>query len=153
MATPDLIVVPSAKNDGVVGLKPDAKGLVMPGNDAEAWRLFKGTPDVTSPLIYDGLIYLCGDGSLSCLDAKTGKEHYNHRIHASAYRASPVAADGHIYLTARDGVVTVIKAGPKFEQIAENRLPDSLYASPAISDGRIYLHGFATLYAIGETRK
>ena len=71
----------------------------------------------------------------------------------SAYRASPVAADGNIYLTARDGVVTVVKAGPKFEEIAVNRLPDSLYASPAISNGRIYLRGFATLYAIGETGK
>jgi len=153
VATPDLIVVPSAKDHGVVGLKPEARGLVMPGNDAEAWRLFKGTPDVPSPLVYDGLVYLCRDRTLSCLDAKTGKEHYDHRIYASAYRASPVAADGHVYLTARDGVVTVIKAGPKFEQVAVNKLPDSLYASPALSNGRIYLRGFATLYAIGGTAR
>jgi outer membrane protein assembly factor BamB len=151
VATPDLIVVPSAKNHGVVGLRPDAKGLVMPGSEYELWRLKSDTPDVPSPLIYDGLVYLCraDTGFLTCLDAKTGTVHYSQRIHSSIYRASPVAAGGMVYLTAHDGTVTVVKAGPKFEQVAENKLPDDLAASPALSNGRIYLRGWKTLYAIG----
>jgi outer membrane protein assembly factor BamB len=151
VATPELIVIPSAKDHGVVGLKPDAEGLVMPGNKYEQWRRSRGTPDVPSPLVYNGLVYLCREngGFLICLDAKTGKEHYNQRIHSSIYRASPLAADGKIYLTARDGVVTVVKAGPTFEQVAENRLPDKFTASPAVSSGRIYLRGWDVLYAIG----
>jgi outer membrane protein assembly factor BamB len=155
VATPDLIVIPSAKNHGVVGLKPDAEGLVMPGSPYEQWRLSQGTPDVPSPLVYNGLVYLCREsgGMLICLDAKTGKEQYNQSIHSAIYRASPLAADGKIYLTARDGVFTVVKAGPTFERIAENRLPDTFTASPAVSNGRIYLRGWDTLYAIGTPGK
>jgi len=153
VATPDLIVIPSAKDHGVVGLKPDAKGMVMPGNDSEMWRVAKGTPDVSSPLVYEGLVYLCRDGSLLCLDAKTGKEMYTQRIYANRYRASPMAADGNIYLTAHDGTVTVVKAGPTYKEVAVNKLPDDIIASPVPSNGRIYLRGWKTLYAIGPASK
>lgn len=156
VVSPDLIVIPSAKDHGVVGLKPDARGLVMPGSASEWWRLKNHTPDVPSPLVYDGLVYLCredGRFGLICLDAKTGTQKYNERLHSSIYRASPVEAGGLIYLTARDGVVTVVKAGPKFEKVAENRLPDDFNSSPAISNGRIYLRGWKTLYAIGAPGK
>ncbi len=151
LATPELIVIPSAKNGPVVGLKPNAKGLVMAGNPAEQWRLTSNTPDVPSPLLHDGLVYLCREnGFLICLDAKTGQVHYNQRIHSGRYRASPIFADGKIYCTSRNGVVTVVKAGPKFEQLAVNKLPDEISASPAVSGGRIYLRGFEALYAIGK---
>ena len=126
----------------------------MPGSKYELWRLPNHTPDVPSPLVYDGLVYLCRERDfLICLDAKTGAEQYNQRIHSSIYRASPMAADGMIYLTARDGTVTVVKAGPKFEAVAENKLPDEIAASPAASGGRIYLRGFKMLYAIGTPGK
>jgi outer membrane protein assembly factor BamB len=146
VVTPDVIVVPSAKNGPVVG--------VDPATGQERWRKRNNTPDVSSPLVHDGLVYLCKeDGLLLCLDAKTGQEHYNHRIHSARYRASPVCAGGMIYLTARDGTVTVVKAGPNFEQVAVNKLPEEISASPAISDGRIYLRGFEALYAIGPQAK
>ena len=182
LATSDLIVIPTAKNGPVVGLRPDAKGTVMPGNPAEQWRRAKGTPDVPSPLYYDGLVYLCReDGMLICMDAATGKEHYMERTHAGLHRASPVYADGKIFLTAKDGVVTVVKAGPKFEVLATNRLAaksdkagapaappppgpggrrgrasfglESINASPAISNGRIYLRTYDALYAIEQGGK
>src|SRR5262249_26458660 len=147
--------VPSAKNGPVVGVKPDASGLLMAGSKGEQWRLSRGTPDVPSPLVHEGLVYLCREnGLLSCLDAKTGKVHYSEeRLHEGRYRASPVAADGKVYLTARDGTVSVVKAGPKFELLAENRLRDQIAASPVISGGRIYLRGFDALYAIGPKEK
>jgi outer membrane protein assembly factor BamB len=150
VATADLIVVPTAKGGPVVGVKPTAKGLIKSGGDAEQWRLARGTPDVPSPLVQGGLVYLCGErGILTCLDAKTGKPQYKpQRLHPARYRASPVYADGKVYLTARDGTVTVIKAGPKFEVLATNKLNDDLTASPAISGGRIYLRGWKALYAI-----
>ena len=154
VATPDLIVVPSAKHGPVVALKPDATGLVGPGGGAERWRLAKGTPDVPSPLVRGGLVYLSGElGSLACLDAKTGERHYERQMHRGRYRASPVYADGKVYLTARDGTVSVVKAGPKFELLATNKLPDQISASPAVSNGRIYLRGFSALYAIGPAAK
>jgi outer membrane protein assembly factor BamB len=148
--TPDLIVVPTAKNGPVVGVKPDASGKIVAGSSGEQWRRPRDTPDVPSPLVYDGIVYLCReDGVVIGMDAKTGKELYKERIHAARYRASPVYADGKVYFTARDGTFTVIKAGRTFEKLAENKLPDEFTASPAIAGGRIYLRGFATLYAIG----
>jgi outer membrane protein assembly factor BamB len=153
VAVPDLIVVPSAKNGPVVGLKPDASGLIKGGDSSEVWRMEHNTPDVPSPLVHDGLVYLCREnGYLICLDARTGKVLYNQRTHDNRYRASPVFADGKVFLTARDGVVTVVKAGRKFELMGSNRLPDEFTASPAISGGKIYLRGFQNLWAIGTQR-
>src|SRR5260370_41927524 len=154
LATPDLIVVPSAKRGLVVGVKPDAKGDVGPMSKFEQWRRPKDTPDVSSPLLVDGLVYLCGEsGTLYCVDAKTGEEYYAERLHSARYRASPAYADGLVYCTARDGVVTVVKVGKKFEKVAENKLPDEIAASPVIADGKIYLRGFQDLYAIGTKGK
>jgi len=150
----DLIVVPSAKSGPVVGVKPEATGAVNAGSKFEQWRRPDKTPDVSSPLIVDGLVYLCGEGGiLYCVDAKTGKDHYAERLHSSRYRASPVYADGHVYCTAHDGVVTVVKVGPKFEKVSENKLPEEIAATPVIADGKIYLRGFQNLYAIGTTKK
>jgi outer membrane protein assembly factor BamB len=152
LTTPDLIVVPTAKKGTVVGLKPEAKGLVHAGSEYEQWRLPQGTPDVPSPLLHDGLVYLCAEsGELTVLDAKTGQvAGSNKQIHKSRYRASPIYADGKVYLTARDGTVTVVKAGRKFEELATNHLKEDITASPAVSNGRIYLHGWSNLYAIEQ---
>jgi outer membrane protein assembly factor BamB len=153
-ATPDLIVVPSAKLGPVVGVKPNASGAIKPGSEYEQWRIPKNTPDVACPLVHDGLVYLCYEARgvfLLCLDAKTGKEVYNEQLYNNRvrHRASPVYADGKIYVLARDGgTMKVVKAGPKFELLATNTLPDTFAASPAIADGRIYLRGYKTLYAI-----
>ncbi len=146
-----LIVIPSAKGRGVVGLKPGASGIILPGNKSEQWRLTRGTPDVVSPLIYGREVYLNREnGSIACLDAATGKQQYEERAHAQTYRASPVAADGKIYVTARDGTVSVLKAGPKFEVLSKNKIADSLTASPALANGHIYLRGIKALYSIGK---
>ena len=149
VAVPGLIVVPSAKNGPVLGLSPDAKGDISNSKQAHLWVRPDNTPDVPSPLVYDGLVYLCREnGVLICMDAKTGRELYQERAFSDRYRASPVYADGKIYLTARGGVVTVVKAGPKFEILASNELGEPISASPAVSGGRIYLRTFDALYAI-----
>ena len=153
IAVADLIVVPTAKNGAVVGVKPDAKGIVAAGAPGEAWRMDRGTPDVPSPVVYDGRVYLCREsGILTCLDAKTGAQIYSDRAYPQTYRASLVAADGKIYLTAKDGTFTVVQAGPELKILAKNKLPDQFTASPAISNGRIYLRGFEALYAIGVAK-
>ncbi len=164
-ATADLIVVPTCKAGPVVALKPDAKGAVKAGSPFEQWRIpgaAKGqankTPDVPCPLIHEGLVYLCRQygrdtGAFICVDQKTGKELYSQPVHAARYRSSPVLADGKIYLAARDGVITVIKPGPKVEVLAVNKLPDQIAASPVVSGGRMYLRGFETLYAISQGGK
>jgi outer membrane protein assembly factor BamB len=154
VAVATLIVVPTAKRGPVIGVNPDAHGKITRGSAQEAWRLPKDTPDVPSPLVHGGYVYLCGEGgTLTCLDAATGKEIYSDVAHKSLHRASPVYADGKIYLTGREGNITVVKAGPKSEILASNHLKDKLYASPAFSDHRIFIRGFEYLYAFGTPVK
>jgi len=151
LAVEDLIVIPTAKNGPVVAIHPDGTGLIEAGNSVEVWRKLKGTPDVPSPLVKDGLVYLCGEtGRLTCLDAKTGQEYYAQDGVRTRHRASPLYVDGKIILASRDGRFSVIAAGKKFELLATNKLPDDFTASPAAAGGRLYLRGFKALYAIGE---
>jgi len=151
VATPELIVVPTAKNGPVVGVKPDASGKVNTGSPGEKWRLPKGTPDVPSPLVKDGLVYLCREnGNMTCLDAKTGEVYYSEqRTHNSRHRASPVFADDKIYIVSRDGVINVLQPGKEFKIIATNKLPNQITASIAVSNGVLYVRAWEGLYAFG----
>ena len=151
VAIPGLIIVPSAKNGPVLALSPDGSGVLENDSKARLWTRPDNTPDVPSPLIHDGLVYLCREnGVLIVVDAKTGTEVYQQNVHRHRHRASPVYADGKIYLTSRDGMVSVVKAGKQFEILSQNDMKESLAASPAISNGRIYLRTFNALYAIGK---
>ena len=144
VAVPGLIVAPSAKNGPVLGMAPDGQLL---------WSRKDNTPDVPSPLVAEGIVYLCREnGVLITLDRKTGKEIYSKPAARGDYRASPVWADGKLYMVNRNGTVTVIKAGEQFEVLSVNKLEETLSASPAISNGRIYLRTFDALYAIGPDK-
>jgi len=147
-----LIVVPSAKNGPVVGIDPAAQGDITNGK-WQRWKLRQGTPDVPSPLIHDGLVYLCREnGDLICLDAETGKQLYRKRTHRHRHRASPIYANGFVYLTSRDGVITVVKAGREFEVVASNSMGEVIAASPVLANGTLYLRSYQALYAIGGTK-
>jgi outer membrane protein assembly factor BamB len=144
-----LLVIPSAKNGPVLALNAKLTGDVSEKEEAFAWVRPRGTPDVPSPLIKDGLVYLCREnGNLVVVDAKSGEEFYEKRTVSDRYRASPVYADGYIYVTSRKGIVSVVKAGREFELVSSNEMGEELSASPAISNGRKYLRTFDALYAI-----
>jgi outer membrane protein assembly factor BamB len=151
LAVEGMIVVPSAKNGPVLALRPDATGDITESSSGHLWTRPNNTPDVPSPLVHDGLVYLCREnGNLICMDAMTGEHLYEETTYRGRHRASPVYADGHVYLTARDGIVNVVKAGRMFEIAATNQIDESLAASPVISNGRIYLRSYDALYAIGK---
>ncbi len=152
LVTPDLIVVPSCKRGVTVAIDPTkVKGTVSPSATGELWRLAKDTPDVPSPLLVGDIVYIMGEGgTLYAHEAATGKMIYEQRITNMRHRANPMFADGKIYLVGRDGVTVVVKPGREFEKLAENKLPDNFTASPATANGRIYLRGFKSLWAIGE---
>jgi outer membrane protein assembly factor BamB len=152
LVTPDLIVVPTAKGGAVVALDPRAKGRIDRENVAhQKWRVNSGTPDVASPLVYDGIVYLSDNsGALTALDAATGAQLYKQRPDKDNHFASPAAGDGKIYLAGRSGAVSAVAAGREFKVLSVNKLPDAFDASPAISGGRIYLRGAAQLWAIGS---
>jgi outer membrane protein assembly factor BamB len=124
-------------------------GTIAEPNGAYRWT-FKSTPDVPCPLIKDGLVYLCmSDGRLACIDLESGEPYYFERAHSAQHRASPLYCDGHIYLAAKDGAITVVKAGPKYEVVAENSMNgEGVTASPIVANGTLYLRSAAALYAI-----
>ena len=116
-----------------------------------AWHTTKGCAYVPSPILAGGgkyFLVVADDGLASCFDAATGTRHWMERIGAH-YSASAVEADGLVHFLADDGTTTIVRPGAKFEVVAENPLGEDCYASPAISDGRIYLRGEKHLYCIG----
>jgi outer membrane protein assembly factor BamB len=132
---------------------PGVKGDLT-GSDAVAWHLDSGTPYVASPLLYGDLLYFAqkNDAILSCYEAKTGQPHYaRQRLEeVVGLYASPVGADGRVYVVGRNGAACVMKRGPKFEVLAVNKLDDRFTASPALAGGEIYLRGHKFLYCIAE---
>jgi outer membrane protein assembly factor BamB len=128
----------------------EAKGTLA-GPPGLAWSYDRDTPYVPSPLLYrDGLYFLkSNSGILTCLDARGGAPHYTERLDAvpNVY-ASPVAADGRVYVVGREGSTVVLAAGPKPQVLATNRLDDGFDASPALVDRELYLRGARHLYKI-----
>lgn len=154
MLSPDLIVVPSCKDGPTVAFNPvGAKGDITPENKAELWRLPSSTtfrtPDVITPIRVGDIVYLSGDGPFWALDAKTGQQHYRETLSKGIHRSNLLAAGGNIYVTSIAGATDVVAAGKEFKKVATNTLPDKVYASPAVADGRIYIRGYEYLWAIG----
>ena len=106
-----------------------------------------------TPLIYDGLLYVLGNnGIFDAYDLATGDEIYRTRIPhlGSGFSASPVAADGKIYLSNEDGDMIVVGAGREFDHVATNSMGELLMATPALSEGVMYVRAAASLFAVGR---
>jgi outer membrane protein assembly factor BamB len=120
---------------------------------AVVWRYNKGTAYVPSPILHDKYLYLITDaGIMTCLDALTGALIYEGgRVPVPAtFTASPVGVNGHLLLTSEDGDTFVVRAGPAHEVVRTNSVGEPVYASPAISGGRIFIRGDRHLFAIGR---
>jgi outer membrane protein assembly factor BamB len=145
----------------VYAIKPGASGDITLGaketsNEFIAWCNKSAGPYHPSPLVYEGRIYVLLDkGFLTCHDAKTGKEIYGRqRIdpNRDKFTASPVAADGKIYVVSEDGDTFVIRAGANFEVLARNPLDDMTLATPALVDRSLLLRTASKLYRIGTPK-
>ncbi|MEK6337475.1 MAG: PQQ-binding-like beta-propeller repeat protein [Acidobacteriota bacterium] len=141
-------------------LRPNARGdLTLPegktASDTIAWSRTGRGSYMPTPLIYKGVLYvLANSGTFDAYDLKTGNELYRQRLPTigSGFSASPVAADGKIYLTNEDGEILIVTAGDKFNHIGTNSMGELLMATPALSDGAMYVRSSATLFAIGRKR-
>jgi outer membrane protein assembly factor BamB len=144
----DLIYVPTRVKP-LLALRAGGRGDITTSH--LVWSTVNG-PDVPTPVTDGKYFYVVNDrGIVFCYDAKTGAEVYGQqRIKSGTYSGSPVLADNKIYITNEDGLTTVIKAGPKFEVLAENVLNDYCLSSPAISDGQIFIRTSQNLYCIGQ---
>jgi len=144
----DIIIAPTRVRPMLV-LKPGGRGDVLSSH--VLWS-FNDGPDVPTPVTDGTYTYVVNDrGIVWCLEAKTGKEVYGQqRLRPGTYSGSFVLGDGKLYVTNEDGLTSVVKAGPKFEILAENALEDYSLSSPAISDGQIFLRTTGALWAIGK---
>ena len=114
------------------------------------WNVKTKGVGIPSPLLLgDQFYYAEDDGFVACLDANTGKPLWRKRLNFKVH-ASPVAADGKLYFAGMNGAVMVLKAGPTYKVLAKNDIGESIVASPAISQGRIFLRGEKHLFCIGE---
>lgn len=126
----------------------------LTGTDAIAWSHNKSTPYVPSPLLYDSKLYFLADNNavLSCFDVKSGKPLIDaQKVEGlNGVYASPVGADGRVYLVGREGKSVVIKHSDKLEVLATNQLDEKFDASPALVGKELFLRGHEHLYCIAE---
>jgi outer membrane protein assembly factor BamB len=156
----DLIVVASGRRPEapIFVIRAGATGDITLTGDQKsnthvAWTRQRSGSYMPTPLIYQGYLYvLQNQGILACYDLPTGEQKYLERIphQGSGFSASPVASDGKIYLSSEDGDIFVVKAGPRFELATTNRIGQPLMATPAISEGVLFIRAQNDLFAIGR---
>jgi len=147
LASGDVVVAPTRVKP-MLALKAFGSGDVT--KSAVVWSFDSG-PDVPTPTTDGTLLYVVRDnGVLFCLELATGKTVYGpERLRSGTYSSSPLLADGKLYFTSEDAVTSVVKAGPRFELIAENALDGFTVASPAAASGQIFIRTASHLYAVG----
>jgi outer membrane protein assembly factor BamB len=152
VAAGDLVIVTGGYPSGgrpIYAIRPGGSGDL--GKDAIAWQTDRGAPYTGTPLVLDGILYVCTDnGILSAYDAATGARIYQQRIspEAAGFSASPISAGGRIYLASEDGDVFVVRAGRTFELLATNRMGEVTMATPAVAGDTLLVRTQSQLVAI-----
>jgi outer membrane protein assembly factor BamB len=145
---PVFVVRPNSRGDLTL-----AEGKT--NSEAIVWSRTGRGSYMPTPLVYQGVLYVLGNNGLfDAYNLKSGEEVYRQRLPlvGSGFSASPVAADGKIYLSNEDGEILVIAAGSKFTHLGTNSMGELLMATPALSDGVMYVRSAASLFAIGRKR-
>jgi outer membrane protein assembly factor BamB len=156
----DLIVVASGRSPEapIFVIRAGANGDITLRQDQTtskdiAWARQRAGSYMPTPLIYRGYLYvLRNEGILACYQLKTGEVQYTARIphQGSGFSGSPVASDGRIYLPSEDGDIFVVRAGPQFELLGTNPIGEPVMATPAISEGMMFVRAEQDLFAIGR---
>ncbi|HEY3439096.1 MAG TPA: PQQ-binding-like beta-propeller repeat protein [Paludibaculum sp.] len=146
-----VIVMSGFRSPNLLAIKLDRKGDLT-GTDAVVWTNQRGNSYTAAPVLHGGILYNVTDnGMLNAVRAADGEIFYRQQRLPKAYnfKASPVAANGKLYLATEEGDVVIVKLGEKYEVLATNTLADQFFvASPVIVDGALYLRSATTLYCI-----
>ena len=119
---------------------------------AVRWRYQRPVPQVPSTLLYQGVLFMVNDsGILLAIDPATGNVLKQGRLKGAIdkYFASPIGADGKVFLVSQDGTASVVSATADWDIVSVNALGDEVFATPAIADGRLYVRTKSTLYCFG----
>jgi outer membrane protein assembly factor BamB len=146
----DFVRNSTTSGHGVTAVRLSGSGDLTSSN--VVWRVKKSYPSIPSPLIYRGVMYLMKEGGIvTSLDPASGQVLKQGRTPDALeeYYASPVAADGKIFLVSASGKVTVLKADAQWEILAMNDLDEEVWATPAIAGGNLYIRTRNTLYSFG----
>jgi len=142
-------------------VRADARGDITPASgkttsDGVVWSRTGRGPYMPTPLVYRGIVYvLANNGVFDAYDLASGDEIYRQRLArvGNGFSASPVAADGRIFLCNEDGDVLIVEAGRTFRQVAMNEMGELVMATPALSRGAIYVRTARSVVAIGDRRR
>jgi outer membrane protein assembly factor BamB len=140
-----------ASENGLLAIKLGGQGDMT--GTAVRWRYQKPVPQVPSTLLYRGVLFMVNDsGILTSFDPATGAVLKQERLKGAIdkYFASPVGADGRVWLISQDGTVSVVSAESDWKILAVNALGDEVFATPAIAEGRLYIRTQSTLYCFGK---
>jgi outer membrane protein assembly factor BamB len=140
-----------ASENGLLAIRLGGHGDMT--DTAVRWRYQRPVPQVPSTLLYQGTLFMVNDsGILTSFDPATGAVLRQGRLKGAIdkYFASPVGADGKVFLVSQDGTVSVVSATANWEILAVTTLGDEVFATPAIADGRIYIRTKSALYAFGK---
>ena len=143
-----------AAENGLLAIKLGGKGDVTEG--AVKWKYTRPVPQVPSTLLYKGVLFMVNDsGILLSIDPATGNVLKQGRLKGAIdkYFASPIGADGKVFLISQDGTASVVDAKGEWEVLSVNPLGDEVFATPAIADGKIYLRTKSTLFAFAASGK
>jgi len=131
----------------LIAIRPGGRGNIT--DTHLNWELNRSIPEIPSPLLYDEVIYMVRNGGLlAAVDAENGKLLYRERLNAPGqFSASPIGANGHVYLSSNRGVITVVKHGRDFSNVHQYDLKDAIHATPAIDKKTLYVRTENTLQA------
>jgi outer membrane protein assembly factor BamB len=156
---PNLIIVTNGYTpvQPIFAIKPGASGDItlkkdQTSSDSIAWSTTRGGPYIPTPIVYGDHLYILSiAGVLAAHDVRTGQRIYQQRLGmGGSFSASPVAADGKIYLASEDGDVFIVKAGPQYELLGTNAIGEVVMSTPAISDGTLIVRGLRNVFAIRQ---
>lgn len=148
VAAGELIYATQGMQRALLAVKPGGEG--QRSRQDVVWEFDQGTSDSPTPVVAgEWLFMVTNNGIARCLDANTGRVLWKERLKGE-YRASPLAAEGRIYFLNISGLATVISAAPRFDRLTENQLDDRTVASPATSDGKLFVRGRKWLYCLSR---